>query len=149
MYVNILAVWSRLFNERISGAWNLRPTVAHPIKGNPKQSWIPDFTPWIPDSRYWSSWPLSVELGFRILILVGFRIPRKVFRIQNQSQDSGFHEQKVSKIPKWGFHYMGRSRASLKIHLYQTYTVSQIYCFPCISRFKLTLAVCRTFVTWP
>ena len=51
------------------------------IHGNPRQSWILDSTPWIPDSRYWIPNSLSVELGFRIQSLVGFRISWDVFRI--------------------------------------------------------------------
>ena len=50
-----------------------------PMLENPRQSWILDLTPWIPDSRYWISDYLSVKLGFRIpnsefQSLMGFRI---------------------------------------------------------------------------
>ena len=37
-----------------------------PMLENPRQSWMLDFTPWIPDSRYWIPDYLSVEHGFRI-----------------------------------------------------------------------------------
>ena len=51
-----------------------------PMLENPRQSWILDFTPWIPHSRYWIPDYLSVEHGFRIphsefQSSVGFRIP--------------------------------------------------------------------------
>ena len=39
-----------------------------PHERNPRQSRILDSTPWIPD-------PCTVELGFRILSLAGFRSP--------------------------------------------------------------------------
>ena len=38
--------------------------------------WILDSTSRIPDSKYWIPDSLSVELGFRIPIIVGFRIPK-------------------------------------------------------------------------
>ena len=52
-----------------------------PIEGNPSKSSILDSMQWILDSRYWIPDSLSVELGVRILIAAGFRIPAAEFRI--------------------------------------------------------------------
>ena len=67
------AMWQRLL-----------PSIIAPcIKGNPRQFWILDSTPWILDSRYSISDSLSVELGCQIPIvrLEGYRIPWAVFWI--------------------------------------------------------------------
>ena len=48
---------------------------ARPMLGNPRQSYILDSTPWILDSRYWIPDSLFVELGSRIPIVGGIRIP--------------------------------------------------------------------------
>ena len=42
---------------------------AFPKEGNPRQSWILNFTLLIPNSRHWIPFALSIELGFRILIV--------------------------------------------------------------------------------
>ena len=51
-----------------------------PMLENPRQSWVLDFTQWIPDSRYWILDYMSVEFGFRFpnsefQSLMGFRNP--------------------------------------------------------------------------
>ena len=52
------------------------------MQGNPRQTWILDSTPWIPDTWHWiPADSLSVELGFRILVVSAIRIPRTVFWI--------------------------------------------------------------------
>ena len=62
---------------------------------NPRQSYIPDSTPWILDSRYWIPDSLFVELGSRIPIVGGIRIPWAVFGIpHSKAQDFWFHKQK-------------------------------------------------------
>ena len=67
------------------------------MQQNPRQSWILDSMPWIPDSRYWIAVPvpvqdpdsLSVELGLLNLIVSG--IPSCI--PDSKAKDSGFHEQ--------------------------------------------------------
>ena len=61
------------------------------LYGNPRQSWIMDSTPWIPDS-------LSVELGFRISIFNG--VPKSLSCIpDSKSQDSRFPSLMGFRIP--------------------------------------------------
>ena len=61
------------------------------MKGNPRQSWILNFTPRIPFLVIYFS--LSVELGFWIPIASG--IPDSLSCIPDpKAQDFGFHEQK-------------------------------------------------------
>ena len=68
------------------------------MQGNPGQTWILDSTPWIPDTWHWiPADSLSVELGFRILVVSAIRIPRTVFWIPNpRIPDS---KRKISGIP--------------------------------------------------
>ena len=47
----------------------------------PRQSWILDSRPRIPDFRYWIQDSLSVEFGFLIVSLTGFWIPSALSRI--------------------------------------------------------------------
>ena len=58
-----------------------------PLSRNPRQSWILDSKPRIPDSSYWIPVSLSVELGFRITITSGIKIFSKAL-------DSGLHKQR-------------------------------------------------------
>ena len=63
-------------------AWlEIGKTKLHPPYGNPRHSWIPDYTPRILDSRYWILDSLSVELGFWITIVSGIQIPWSIFQI--------------------------------------------------------------------
>ena len=56
-----------------------------------------DSTQWIPDSRYWIPGSLSVELGFRILIVSG--IPDSFSCIPDSTaQDFKFHPQKFPRF---------------------------------------------------
>ena len=70
------------------------------------QSWILDSaTPWIPDYTYRILDSLSMELGFRIQSLEGFRIPGAVFRIlKPEISDS---TAKISRIPESGYPLRG------------------------------------------
>ena len=98
------------------------------MQQNPRQSWILDSMPWIPDSRYWIPVPvpvpvrdpdsLSVELGLLNLIVSG--IPSCI--PDSKAKDSGFYEQnfigfriqqpKSSRIPESILPYVGRKRVS-------------------------------------
>ena len=68
---------------------------------NSRQSWILDYTPWIPDSRYWI--PTSVSRTFWIQIVSGIADTLSCFPDSTTkfSQDSGFYKQKFlySEIP--------------------------------------------------
>ena len=74
-----------------------------PCKRNPRQSWILDSTPWIPDSRYWIRFPsLSVEIGFR-----NVPIAKRVLDFlrgipDSKAHDSEFHKQNFpgARIPR-------------------------------------------------
>ena len=81
-----------------------------PIRGNSRLSWMLDCTPWIPDFqfRYWiqdlCQW--NLDSGFHSL--VGFRVPRAVFRNpkpkilcskRKSFPDCGFHKQTFSGFP--------------------------------------------------
>ena len=48
------------------------------MKGNKRQSWILDSTPWIPDPRYWIPQALSVEVEFWILVVSRIQDPGAV-----------------------------------------------------------------------
>ena len=86
--------------------------------GNPRQSWILDSTPWIPDFNYWIPvlFQLNLDCGFQLF--VGFRIPTAVFWVPKSRILHGFHKQKFSRFriqqaeiflfPKSGFPYLGR-----------------------------------------
>ena len=63
---------------------------SRPMQGNPRGSWIPDSTPWIPDSI------CGRNADFKIL----FWIP------DSKAVDSGFHRP---KIPGFRITYMGRA----------------------------------------
>ena len=101
------------------------PSLA-PCKG--RQSCILDSTPWIPDSRYWIPYSLSVELGFRIPMVSGIPDSLSCF-LDSKVQDSGFQNQnwipgfrfpqakpsriritqaKICRIPESGVSYTGR-----------------------------------------
>ena len=73
--------------------------------GNSRQSWILGFTLTVlrvPDTVFRS---LSVELGFRILLLV---FPDSLSRIpDSKAQDSGFPQAKISQISESEFHSTG------------------------------------------
>ena len=65
--------------------------------GNRRQSCILDSTPWILDSNYWIS---DLFSGLRFQIPVVSEMPNSYSCIQDsKAQDSGFHRQKISKIP--------------------------------------------------
>ena len=84
-----------------NGSSFLFDNVDRPMLGNPRHSWILDFTPLIPDSRYWipvsvsGTWILDSKcdlVRFRILELhsgfrgPGFRIPKaKISRIPDST----------------------------------------------------------------
>ena len=101
------------------------PSLA-PCKG--RQSCVLDSTPWIPDSRYWIPYSLSVELGFRIPMVSGIPDSLSCF-LDSKVQDSGFQNQnwipgfrfpqakpsriritqtKICRIPESGVSYTGR-----------------------------------------
>ena len=73
--------------------------IYRPMKGNPRQSWILDSTPRIPDFRCWT---LSMQVfvsgtctleSNRWWILVSFGcVP------DDMAQDSGFHKQKFPRF---------------------------------------------------
>ena len=64
------------------------------MQGSPRQSRILDSTPWIPDTSHWIlADSLSVELGFRILVLSA--IPDSSNCIpDSKAQDSGFYKKR-------------------------------------------------------
>ena len=95
--------------------------------GNPRLSWIQDFTPWIPDSRpaipvpcWWNSdsgyhamdsgfqacnsSPLSVELGFRIPIVSVIADALSCIP-DSKAHGSGFHKKNFpdSRFQKQNF----------------------------------------------
>ena len=73
-----------------------------PMLEKPRQSWILDSTPWIPDSRY---------IGFRLfcqwnLIIIFSRIPDRLNCIpDSKPEDCVLHKQKCSRLayPKQTF----------------------------------------------
>ena len=81
-----------------------------PMEGNPRQSWILDSTPWVPNSRYWIPFFL-VELGLWFPMVSG--ILDSLSCVPNpKGQDFGFHI-KITVDSKFhlqifpGFSYMG------------------------------------------
>ena len=112
--------------------WNLRPTVAHAIKRDPKQSWLLDFTPWNPEFRYWipDLCQCNLESWFQSEWDSGFLERYSEFKLKASIPDS-----KGKKFP--GFRNKDSititcSEVTMKIHPHLTYTVSQINCFPCL-----------------
>ena len=93
-----------------NGSSFLFDNVDRPMLGNPRHSWILDFTPLIPDSRYWipvsvsGTWILDSKcdlVRFRILELYsGFRIPG--LRIP-QTKISRIPETRFSAYIRWGW----------------------------------------------
>ena len=71
------------------------------IQGNPREFWILNSTPWIPDSRY--SIPVSVELEFWTPIVSGMLNSLRCIP-ESKTQDCGFHKQKIHgfRIPLHG-----------------------------------------------
>ena len=68
-----------------------------PMWGNRRQSCILDSTPRILDSKYWIS---DLFGGLRFQIPVVREMPNSYSCIpDSKAQDSGFHKQKISKIP--------------------------------------------------
>ena len=78
---------------------------ARPMLGNPRQSYILDSTPWILDSRYWIPDSLFVELGSRIPIVGGIRIPWAVFGIPH-SKAQDFRYSTSKNFPYSGLSYV-------------------------------------------
>ena len=98
-YIALVVRLSNLMFLDGNGSSFLFNKVDRPMLGNPRQSWILDFTPLIPDSRYWipvfvsGTWIMGSKcdlVRFQILELYsGFRSPG--FRIP---------EAKISRIPE-------------------------------------------------
>jgi len=84
---------------------------------------------WILDSRYWIPDSLSVELGFWIPIVSGFRIPRAEFWIPKSKilEDSTGKislilspQANISQIPESGFPYVALGDTKIPFMLYYT-----------------------------